>query len=157
MYGVRPIGSVFTSAAVMLALVCVAVTAGDFITAPEVSQIFGELLGLWAVSVWQSMGEPKAVTLAELGPGRGTLMADALRAWRSVPAFNASVSVALIETSPALREAQHAALYDAEVPVKRFDPDMVPSQARGVEARPVGPALAERRWAAASEVDTSVA
>ena len=56
--------------------------AGDFITAPEISQIFGELIGLWAVAVWQSMGEPRAVTVAELGPGRGTLMADALRAWR---------------------------------------------------------------------------
>lgn len=95
--------------------------SGDFITAPEVSQIFGELIGLWAVAVWQSMGEPKSVTVAELGPGRGTLMADALRAWRSVPAFNASVSVALIETSPALREAQHATLYDAEVPVKWYE------------------------------------
>ncbi|HCL63226.1 MAG TPA: methyltransferase, partial [Rhizobiales bacterium] len=50
---------------------------GDFITAPEVSQIFGELLGLWAVAVWQSMGEPGQAIVAELGPGRGTLMADA--------------------------------------------------------------------------------
>ena len=61
--------------------------AGDFITAPEISQIFGELIGLWSVSVWQSMGAPRAVTVAELGPGRGTLMADALRAWRAEPTF----------------------------------------------------------------------
>ncbi len=74
--------------------------AGDFITAPEISQIFGELLGLWCVAIWQSMGEPPAITVAELGPGRGTLMADALRAWRSVPPFLASVSVALVESSP---------------------------------------------------------
>lgn len=94
---------------------------GDFITSPEVSQIFGELIGLWAVAVWQSMGEPRLVTVAELGPGRGTLMSDALRAWRSAPAFNANVSVALIETSTTLREAQHAALHDAEVPARWFD------------------------------------
>jgi NADH dehydrogenase [ubiquinone] 1 alpha subcomplex assembly factor 7 len=83
---------------------------GDFITAPEVSQIFGELLGLWAVAVWQSMGEPGQAIVAELGPGRGTLMADALRAWRSVPKFLESVTVVLVETSPTLRNVQQAAL-----------------------------------------------
>jgi SAM-dependent MidA family methyltransferase len=72
--------------------------AGDFITAPEISQIFGELIGLWAVAVWQSMDEPKPVTIAELGPGRGTLMQDALRAWRGIPKFLDSSSVALAET-----------------------------------------------------------
>jgi len=90
---------------------------GDFITAPEVSQIFGELLGLWAVAVWQSMGEPKPVIVAELGPGRGTLMADALRAWRSVPRFLESVQVAMVETSPLLREVQQTALHGAEAPI----------------------------------------
>jgi len=94
---------------------------GDFITAPEVSQIFGELLGLWAVAAWQSMGSPRPVVVAELGPGRGTLMADALRAWRSVPDFHASVTVALIETSPVLREAQGAALHGADVKIGCFD------------------------------------
>jgi NADH dehydrogenase [ubiquinone] 1 alpha subcomplex assembly factor 7 len=94
---------------------------GDFITAPEVSQVFGELLGLWAVAVWQSMDAPKPVTVAELGPGRGSLMADALRAWRTVPDFAASVMVALVETSPVLREVQRTALYDADVPVKWYD------------------------------------
>ena len=73
--------------------------AGDFTTAPEISQIFGEQLGLWAVALWQSMGEPSRVTVAELGPGRGTLMADALRAWRGLPKFLDCVSLALIETS----------------------------------------------------------
>src|SRR4029077_13740316 len=58
---------------------------GDFVTAPEISQIFGELIGLWAVALWQSMGEPRTITVAELGPGRGTLMKDALRAWSAVP------------------------------------------------------------------------
>lgn len=90
---------------------------GDFITAPEVSQIFGELLGLWAAAVWQSMGAPKPFVVAELGPGRGTLMADAMRAWRSVPEFLANVTVVLVETSPVLREAQQTAFYGAEAPV----------------------------------------
>jgi len=86
---------------------------GDFITAPEVSQIFGELIGLWAVAVWQFMGEPSRVTVAELGPGRGTLVADALRTWRGAPKFLDSVSVALIETSPVMIEAQRKTLNDA--------------------------------------------
>ena len=94
---------------------------GDFITAPEVSQIFGELLGLWVVAVWQSMGEPVSVIVAELGPGRGTLMEDALRAWRSVPKFLASVIVALVETSPSLREAQHEKLRGSPAPLQWFD------------------------------------
>ncbi|BAQ18131.1 class I SAM-dependent methyltransferase [Methyloceanibacter caenitepidi] len=84
--------------------------AGDFVTAPEVSQMFGELLGLWAYAVWQSMGSPHPVILAELGPGRGTLMADALRALRRLPGFMDSVHVALVETSPPLRRAQEEAL-----------------------------------------------
>jgi NADH dehydrogenase [ubiquinone] 1 alpha subcomplex assembly factor 7 len=94
--------------------------AGDFITAPEISQIFGELLGLWAVAVWQSMGEPRAVTVAELGPGRGTLMADALRAWRGVRKFLDAVSVALIETSPVMVEAQRNTLREAPVPLRWY-------------------------------------
>ena len=94
---------------------------GDFITAPEVSQVFGELLGLWAVAVWQSMDAPKTVTVAELGPGRGSLMSDAVRAWQSVPDFLANVTVALIETSPVLRDVQRTALYDAGVPVQWYD------------------------------------
>jgi NADH dehydrogenase [ubiquinone] 1 alpha subcomplex assembly factor 7 len=94
--------------------------AGDFITAPEISQIFGELIGLWAVAVWQSMGEPRAVTVAELGPGRGTLMADALRGWRGVPNFLDAVSVALIETSPVMVEAQRNTLREAPVPLRWY-------------------------------------
>jgi len=94
---------------------------GDFVTAPEVSQIFGELLGLWAVGIWQSMGEPASVIVAELGPGRGTLMADALRAWRSVPKFLESVTVALVETSPVLRDVQQGALRGSPVPLQWCD------------------------------------
>jgi NADH dehydrogenase [ubiquinone] 1 alpha subcomplex assembly factor 7 len=94
---------------------------GDFVTAPEVSQIFGELLGLWAVAVWQSMGEPKPIVIAELGPGRGTFMADALRAWHSVPKFLASVTVALVETSPSLRETQQGTLTGSPAPLNWYD------------------------------------
>jgi NADH dehydrogenase [ubiquinone] 1 alpha subcomplex assembly factor 7 len=79
---------------------------GDFTTAPEISQAFGECLGLWAAVTWQLMGSPPRVILAELGPGRGTLMADALRAAEMVPAFRAALQVHLVETSPNLRAAQ---------------------------------------------------
>lgn len=85
--------------------------AGDFITAPEISQIFGELIGAWCAMVWEQAGRPDPVSLIELGPGRGTLMADALRAVSKVaPAFDAALSVHLVETSPALRAAQASAL-----------------------------------------------
>ena len=83
---------------------------GDFVTAPEVSQIFGELIGLWMGAVWLSMGQPKPFTLAELGPGRGTLMSDALRALRVVPGFAEAARLHLVERSATLREAQAAAL-----------------------------------------------
>jgi SAM-dependent MidA family methyltransferase len=85
--------------------------AGDFTTAPEISQAFGEVLGLWAGIVWQQMGAPRDCLLVELGPGRGTLMADALRALEAMlPAARAAFSVRLVETSPALRAAQAARL-----------------------------------------------
>ncbi len=87
--------------------------AGDFITAPEISQMFGELVGLWCVEMWQAMGSPPALRLVELGPGRGTLMADALRAARLRPAFAEALTLHLVETSPALRARQAAALRDA--------------------------------------------
>ncbi len=84
---------------------------GDFTTAPEISQAFGECLGLWAAVTWQMMGAPAPLRLVELGPGRGTLMTDALRAVAEmVPAFRAAAEVHLVETSPALRAAQAARL-----------------------------------------------
>lgn len=84
---------------------------GDFTTAPEMTQAFGECLGLWAAVAWQAMGRPDPVALAELGPGRGTLMADALRAAAEMaPDFRAAARVHLVETSPRLREAQAARL-----------------------------------------------
>jgi NADH dehydrogenase [ubiquinone] 1 alpha subcomplex assembly factor 7 len=89
--------------------------AGDFITAPEVSQMFGELIGLWCALVWQSMGSPGRVVLAEIGPGRGTLMSDLLRATRALPPFASALDVHLIETSPSLRNRQAQALTDRSV------------------------------------------
>lgn len=88
-------------------------SAGDFITAAEISQVFGELIGLWSAVVWQQvLGSPPAVTLAEYGPGRGTMMRDALRAARIVPGFAAAASVHLLEISPVLADAQRNALAD---------------------------------------------
>lgn len=84
--------------------------AGDFITAPEISQIFGELIGLWTIGVWERLGSPAPFVLAELGPGRGTLMADILRTGRVKPSFLEAASVHLVEMSPRLRQVQHAAL-----------------------------------------------
>jgi len=90
---------------------------GDFVTAPEVSQMFGELIGAWAATVWRQMGSPPQVSLIELGPGRGTLMADALRAAQALPEFHKALAVQLVETSPVLRAQQETRLADAGVPV----------------------------------------
>ncbi len=84
---------------------------GDFVTAPEVSQMFGELVGLWLADLWQRAGAPAPVALVELGPGRGTLMADALRAIeRALPAFAAAIELHLVEKSPRLRLLQKTVL-----------------------------------------------
>jgi NADH dehydrogenase [ubiquinone] 1 alpha subcomplex assembly factor 7 len=80
--------------------------AGDFTTAPEISQMFGELLGLWAGSVWRQMGSPKQVQLVELGPGRGSMMQDALRAAHVMPEFRAAMAVHFVEISPLLEQRQ---------------------------------------------------
>ncbi len=79
---------------------------GDFVTAPEVSQMFGELIGAWAAQVWHDQGRPERFVLAELGPGRGTLMRDALRAAAGMPGFREAAQLWLVETSPVLRERQ---------------------------------------------------
>jgi NADH dehydrogenase [ubiquinone] 1 alpha subcomplex assembly factor 7 len=83
---------------------------GDFITAPLVSQMFGELIGLWAVETWRRLGAPHPFVLAEVGPGDGTLMADALRAARLDPAFIQAARLCLVETSAPLRAQQQQRL-----------------------------------------------
>src|SRR5262245_28248950 len=95
---------------------------GDFVTAPEISQVFGELIGLWAGVVWRNMGAPTPVNLVELGPGRGTLLRDALRAARSIPDFLAAASVHLIERSAPLREAQRQTLASLSCAADRSRP-----------------------------------
>jgi len=83
---------------------------GDFITAPLVSQMFGELIGLWAVDTWTRMGQPAPFHLVEMGPGDGTLMADIMRAARVVPTFRAAAELWLVETSEPLRAVQREKL-----------------------------------------------
>jgi NADH dehydrogenase [ubiquinone] 1 alpha subcomplex assembly factor 7 len=96
-------------------------SAGDFTTAPEISQMFGELIGLWCVDAWQAMGAPRAFRLVELGPGRGTLMADLLRAASLVPAFGAAASIWMVETSPVLARLQQRTLAAIDPPVQWTD------------------------------------
>jgi NADH dehydrogenase [ubiquinone] 1 alpha subcomplex assembly factor 7 len=86
--------------------------AGDFTTAPEISQMFGELLGAWLAERWRAMGRPQPVVLVELGPGRGTLMADALRATRGVTGFHAAIDLHLVEINARLQALQRTALGD---------------------------------------------
>jgi NADH dehydrogenase [ubiquinone] 1 alpha subcomplex assembly factor 7 len=83
---------------------------GDFITAPEISQVFGELIGLWSVIVWDGIGRPSPLRLVELGPGRGILMRDALRAAHTVPRFVDAATVHLVEASAPLRAIQEQIL-----------------------------------------------
>jgi NADH dehydrogenase [ubiquinone] 1 alpha subcomplex assembly factor 7 len=107
-------------------------SGGDFITAPEISQMFGELIGLWMAAVWQQMGAPENVRVVELGPGRGTLLSDALRAVRVANGFRPAIVLHLVEISPALRELQK----------RRFEPLDVPTLWHGAfEEVPAGPII----------------
>jgi SAM-dependent MidA family methyltransferase len=137
--------------------------AGDFITAPEISQMFGELVGLCLAQAWMDQGSPVPFTLAELGPGRGTLMADILRATRSVPGFGSAARVVLVEASPRLRAVQKETLagYD---PAWLNDAAALPAQPLFLvaneffDALPIrqflrdGPAWRERRVGAQGEM-----
>jgi SAM-dependent MidA family methyltransferase len=107
---------------------------GDFITAPEISQVFGELIGLWCAAMWAGLGRPERLRLVELGPGRGTLMRDALRAGRVLPGFLQALSVHLVEISEPLRAMQRAELsaVGGEIDVHWHG---------GLEEVPEGPAL----------------
>ena len=90
---------------------------GDFTTAPEISQMFGELIGLWAAAVWRQMGSPDNLRLVELGPGRGTMMLDMLRAAQVVSGFRAAIVGHLVEISPALERRQRQTLNGLDVPL----------------------------------------
>jgi len=91
--------------------------SGDFITAPEISQMFGELIGLWMAAVWSQMGSPDNIRIIELGPGRGTLMKDAMRAVKVMPRFREALVLHLVEINPALRARQESALDPLSLPV----------------------------------------
>ncbi len=105
---------------------------GDFLTAPGVSQMFGELIGLWLLETWTRMGRPSPVRLVEMGPGDGTLISDILRAARLLPEFLAAADLWLVEVSPPLREAQAVRLSDAP---------LTPRWAERLEAVPAGAPL----------------
>lgn len=105
---------------------------GDFVTAPEISQMFGEVLGLWLAQSWIDLGSPGHVQLIELGPGKGTLMHDILRTARVVPGFLNALEVTLVEASPALKMVQGRVLADSPVQIRWAD---------RLDAAPDGPAL----------------
>jgi SAM-dependent MidA family methyltransferase len=92
-------------------------STGDFTTSPEISQMFGELIGIWAAAAWRTMGSPESVRLVELGPGRGTLMLDALRAAKVLPEFRAAVVAHMVEVSPVLETLQRLALGASDITV----------------------------------------
>ena len=122
---------------------------GDFITAPEISQMFGELIGLWCAVVWQAMGGPDPVALVELGPGRGTLIADALRATRGEVPFRGAARLHLVETSRRLRDRQREALVQADLerpPAWHDTLDEVPDDAVLVVANEFFDALPVRQF-----------
>lgn len=88
---------------------------GDFITAPEISQLFGESLAIWVMLTWEKMGKPKNIQLVELGPGRGTLMSDIWRSLSAQPDLRNIVQIHLVEFSPRLQQVQQEALHGAPV------------------------------------------
>ena len=107
-------------------------TAGDFVTSPEISQMFGELVGLWCAEAWTLAGSPQPARLVELGPGRGALMADALRAARVAKNFSETLEVFMVETSRKLAAAQKQKLANVERPVSWIE---------SIEQLPPGPAI----------------
>ncbi|MGI8526323.1 MAG: class I SAM-dependent methyltransferase [Pseudolabrys sp.] len=101
---------------------------GDFVTAPEISQMFGELIGLWMAGVWQQAGSPENVRIVELGPGRGTLMKDAMRAAQAAPAFRKAAVLHFVEVSPMLRAQQEQTIAATGMPANWHDTlDEVPA------------------------------
>ena len=85
-------------------------SGGDFVTSPEISQLFGEMIAVWLMSAWKALGSPKNVNLIELGPGRGTLMKDILRVAHQFPEFRDAISVHMVDVSDVMRTLQREAL-----------------------------------------------
>ncbi len=116
---------------------------GDFTTAPEISQIFGELIGVWVADIWHQMGSPKKMVLMECGPGRGTLMVDALRATKRMAKFQDSLEIHLLETSPVLRELQkknlhgHTLHFHEKFPEQKFGSPVIIIGNEFLDALPV--------------------
>jgi SAM-dependent MidA family methyltransferase len=104
----------------------------DFLTAPEASQMFGELIGLWCAHEWDVLGKP-AFNLIELGPGRGVLMQDALRATQRLEGFHDAANIVLVETSAPLRDEQADRIPDAEWALRLDDAPPGPSLIIGNE------------------------
>ncbi|KXZ43090.1 hypothetical protein GPECTOR_102g43 [Gonium pectorale] len=113
-------------------------SAGDFVTSPEISQMFGEMVGIWCVHTWMEMGRPPRLQLVELGPGRGTLMADLLRGTSAFRDFSRALEVHLVEMSPALRAMQWRALRCEPAPAPEVrlpaGPGAAPAAAGGAAA-----------------------
>jgi NADH dehydrogenase [ubiquinone] 1 alpha subcomplex assembly factor 7 len=105
---------------------------GDFVTSPEISQMFGELVGLWMAAVWRQMGSPENLRIVELGPGRGAMMHDALRAAKVVAGFREAIVLHLVEISPALRQVQERRLQELDTPMTWHD---------GLDEVPGGPSI----------------
>lgn len=98
--------------------------SSDFITAPEISQVFGELLGIWTTMTWQQLGSPAALNLIELGPGRGTMMADALRSIAKVPELASALTIHLVDTNAVLRQSQLSKL-QGQIPAIHHHASMI--------------------------------
>ncbi|PJB71498.1 MAG: SAM-dependent methyltransferase [Alphaproteobacteria bacterium CG_4_9_14_3_um_filter_47_13] len=106
-------------------------SSGDFITAPEISQMFGEMLGLWVADCWMQMGSPDAFMLVECGPGRGTLMADALRATKHIRGFHKAAQIILLENSNFLKKQQEKRLEGCHVQwIDFFDHPVIQSSTK---------------------------
>lgn len=120
---------------------------GDFTTAPEVSQLFGELVGIWLLKAWHDLGRPVPITVVELGPGRGTLMADIWRVLRTEPGLAENASIHLVETSPALRAKQTETLAKLGVSAThRSDLASLPNQPKLFVANEFFDALPANQW-----------
>lgn len=119
---------------------------GDFITAPEITQMFGELIGIWCVAAYEALGRPQRLSLVELGPGRGTLMADLLRAGRVDPGFIRAAEVHLVEISPELRRRQESRLNGLASPVWHDRIDDLPDEPLIVVANEFFDALPIRQF-----------